>query len=606
MAEAAAYSGPDGTRFWMDGNAGFAHLALHTTPEAVFEQQPLRDPQTGTLWVADARVDNRDELIDLFKKRGEIQGEAVITDVDLLILAYRCWGEDFLPHIYGNYAFVMWDPTRQRILAGRDFLGLRPMFYMRYGQTVYFASVIRSILAVLPERPPLNELLIADYYRYNFDRWIAETIYLPIRRLPAACQITVDWQQEKIHQHWMIVNAPILRYQNDQEYYDQFLELFQTALKACARTADPLGIQLSGGIDSSSITCTLHKMWIEKQLGFHLPIVELCKMNHINDPSEDERLYHEAVVNACPQFSSSVISGENHWGLKEIGSEQGYHLDEPDIFVTRSLQAARLQQSRQAGCKVVLQGIGGDELCQTYCNDLDLLRDLPSSLWLEAVQSHYRMKGFLGILRLAGRSFLRKTGLQPLWAKLRDIPNPWLLPKWSQQLVASPPVFKLLIPVDFSSERQRIKQTLLFTDGFYLAMLEYNHHIAIETGVEVRYPFLDRCLIESAFRLPTEKLMDFKLILKPFLKTALSGILPEAIMQRTGKSVIGPTVNLGLRNKEGSKVEKLLIDARKDQSKYVDFPVYNKFWNDFIKGKEIPRRALFVPLMLQAWIDDNT
>src|SRR5512146_181889 len=102
MAEAAAYSGPDGTRYWISQNAGFAYLALHTTPEAKFEQQPLVDPQNGMLWVADARVDNREELIDLFRKSGDIQTEAVVTDVELLMLAYRHWGEDFLPHIYGN------------------------------------------------------------------------------------------------------------------------------------------------------------------------------------------------------------------------------------------------------------------------------------------------------------------------------------------------------------------------------------------------------------------------------------------------------------------------------------------------------------------------
>lgn len=605
MAKAAAYSGPDGSRFWIDGNAGFAHLALHTTPEAVFEQQPMRDPQTGLIWIADARVDNRDELIDFFKKHGDLQENKVITDIELLMLAYRYWGDDFLPHIYGNYAFVMWNPATQKALAGRDFLGLRPMFYMRHGQTFYFASVIRSILAVLPEKPALNELLIADYYRYNFDRWIAETIYLPIRRLPASCQVAVDAHDEKIHQHWMIVNGPILRYKSDQEYYDQFLELFQTALKACARTADPLGIHLSGGIDSSSMACALHKMWHENKLGSYLPAVKMIHMRHTNNPSEEESLYHDATVKACHLFSSVVMSGENFWGFQEMGNERGGHLDEPEIFIGRSIIVARLKQSREVGCKVVVQGIGGDELYQVRIDEIDLLDDLPASLWVGAIQKYYEFMGFFRTLKLGGRLLLQKSGLQPIWSRLRSTPPPWLKTIWIKQLVTTQPHFELSIPNAFSSMLQRRRQTIMFTSGFYLQLMENSHQEAIENHIELRYPFLDRYLIEFTFRLPSEKLLDLKFVIKPFLKKALSPILPEAILQRTNKCVIDPTIYRELRGKESLKLRNILRRIQKCQIRYIDLSVYNKYWDVFLAENILPSRALLTPLMMQSWIDDT-
>lgn len=605
MADAAAYSGPDGTRYCINENAGFAHLALHTTPEAKFEQQPLWDSQSGYLWVADARVDNREELIELLRKTGDIETGAVVTDVELFMWAYRHWGIECLSRIYGNYAFVMWDAKRQRILAGRDFLGLRPMFYMRHGQTAYFASTIRSILAVLPERPPLNELLIADYYRYNFGRWVAETIYLPIRRLPAACLITLDAHREDLRHHWMITNAPILRYKHDQEYYDQFLNLFQETLKACTRTSNPLAIQVSGGIDSSAITCTLHKMWAQGKLASDIPSIKLYKLNFVHDPSEEESCYHNALLQACPEFSSTVISGENYWGLKEIGNEVGYHLDEPEISITRCSQAAKFQRSRNDGCSVTIQGIGGDELFNICFDDIEFLQDLPISSWLMAMQSYYRRKGLFESLSLMGRPILDESGLRPFWRRRRKRVPTWLRAEWLQQLNATPVNFKLSVPDHFASRLQRVRQMQIFTSSFYLAMMEYNHHIAVENGTEVRYPFLDRRLIEYVFRLPTEKLLDFRLILKPFLKKTMTGILPEKIMRRTDKSNIGPTVYIGLRKKERIKVRKLLDGAQKHQAKYISFQLYEKNWNNFLEEKTDLRRSLFTPLTMQAWIQDN-
>ncbi|MBV6396445.1 MAG: Asparagine synthetase [glutamine-hydrolyzing] 1 [Anaerolineales bacterium] len=606
MAEAAAYNGLDGPRIWTEKNAGLAHLALHTTPEARFEQQPMRDPHTGAIWAADARVDNRAELIEFFRKTGDIMGDEIVTDIELLIYAYRHWGEDFLPHIYGNYAFVMWDPARQRVFAGRDFLGLRPLFYMRRGQTVYFASVLRSILAILPERPPLNELLIADYYRYNFERWVAETVYLPIRRLPAACQVVVDAQRADIKQHWMIVNGPILQYQNDQDYYDEFLERFESALKACARTADPLGIQLSGGVDSSSVVCVLHKLWVENRLqGGIPPSVHLLYMHYANERIEDEIEYYDTVSKACPQFVSTVLPGENYWGLQEAGRENNYRLDEPELQVMRSSATALARRLRQEGGRVALQGSGGDELFEIYYTDIKLLRDLPFAKWPKAFKFSRQFMGPAGNLRLAGRAILQVAGLLPAWRRLRGAFPRWVRQEWVRKAEANPPDFKLAIPDGFSNELQRIRQDGMFTGGQYLSGLQGVQYHAAEHGLEVRCPFLDRSLIEFTFRLPTERLMNYESVFKPFLKAALRGILPDAITKRTDHAVVDPTIHLGLRNKEAAKASRLLDRARAEQIDFLKFFEYNAHWKRYTEGVTRLQGALFAPLLFQAWMDDS-
>src|SRR5215212_5986209 len=130
MAKAAAHRGPDGIRYWTDDNAALAHLALNITPESLREQQPLVSCGNDLVLTADARIDNRGELIRALGAKGYLP-EAEPTDGELILAAYRCWGEECPARLVGDFAFAIWDARRKRLFAARDALGGMRAFYYR-------------------------------------------------------------------------------------------------------------------------------------------------------------------------------------------------------------------------------------------------------------------------------------------------------------------------------------------------------------------------------------------------------------------------------------------------------------------------------------------
>ena len=201
MAEASAYRGPDGINNWVENNVGFAHLALFTTPESTRETQPLANHRRGLILVADARVDNRTELISTLTIEGYIEVEDP-TDADLILAAYERWGEACPEHIIGEFAFMIWDARKRQLVCVRDPMGIRPLFFCRQGQTFYCASTMNSILAALRQRAALNEPFLIEYLCWQFDRWIYETPYQNIFQVPMSHCLIVGEAKEVLDRYW--------------------------------------------------------------------------------------------------------------------------------------------------------------------------------------------------------------------------------------------------------------------------------------------------------------------------------------------------------------------------------------------------------------------
>ena len=328
-------------------------------------------------------------------------------------------------------------------------------------------------------------------------------------------------------------------------------------------------------------------------------------MHHTNDPYEEESKYYHALEAACPQFPSTIISGEPYWGLQEIGNEQGAHLDEPEMNITRSISAARFKQSAKDGCRVVIQGIGGDEIFQIYHQDLDLLYNFPLLMWLKIIQNYIQKDGLALTLKMFTRSLKNAFMVKPIWSKLRgDFPD-WVKPEWKQKMVSSDHPYHIEIPAVFANLTQKRRQVAFFSNGMCLAGLEYGYHTSMENLSEMRYPFLDRHLTEFSYRIPSEKIMNAQFALKPFLKSALSQILPKEIFNRNTKAVMRSSIQNGLQFMEKAKVNQLHLQAKQQQAKYVNFAVYDKKIKRLLQENTPMKRSLIAPIMMQAWVDNH-
>src|SRR3954466_8960392 len=142
MRQTLAHRGPDRSAVWNEASVGLVHCMLWTTPESLLDRQPSVN-QRGTSWItADARIDNREELIATL---GIGRTDEAITDSSLIMAAYDKWGEACPDKLIGDFAFVIWDSKRQAIFSARDPMGVKCLYYFCSSQIFAFASEIKGL-----------------------------------------------------------------------------------------------------------------------------------------------------------------------------------------------------------------------------------------------------------------------------------------------------------------------------------------------------------------------------------------------------------------------------------------------------------------------------
>ena len=183
MVDILAHRGPDGAAVWCEGSAGLGHRMLHTTPESLHEELPLVSAYGDLALTADARIDNRGELLSALRID---RPHEEVCDSELIIEAYKKWGERCPERLLGDFAFAIWDGRNRRLFCARDHMGVKPFYYYRSYRLFAFASEIKALLC-LPDVPhKLNEVQIADYLLDNYYEDKAVTFYEGILRLPPA------------------------------------------------------------------------------------------------------------------------------------------------------------------------------------------------------------------------------------------------------------------------------------------------------------------------------------------------------------------------------------------------------------------------------------
>jgi len=161
MTDVIAHRGPDGAGQWIDGSVGLGHRMLHTTPESLYEKQPLIDETGNLCLVLDGRVDNREELRTALEAKGaKLRTD---TDAEMVLHAYECWGEESPKKIIGDFAFAIWDKRDRLLFCARDPLGMKPFHYYTDGRTFLCGSELRQLFEdVTVQREP-NEGMVGEY-----------------------------------------------------------------------------------------------------------------------------------------------------------------------------------------------------------------------------------------------------------------------------------------------------------------------------------------------------------------------------------------------------------------------------------------------------------
>jgi len=565
MVEFIDYRGPDGINYFVEDNVGLVNLAFNTTPESLLEKQPLIS--ADLILTADARVDNREPLIKVLKDKGYLKG-IKHTDADLILAAYECWEEDCPKHIIGDFSFAVWDKSKEKLFMARDSAGLRQLFYSFYDNTLFFASAMQPIAHALPKMPSLNIQLMQDFLRRSFNLWTCQTIFKGVSRLPPAHFISVENGSLKKRLYYVFGQQPKPDFSHDEEWIDAFQDLLDEILTNQLRSITPVGIWVSGGLDSSALACQTYHL---RKKDSDLPKIKLISSIFEDMPSANEKPFFDSVAEYCEGTSVKYVISDDKWAFCELGRDDEFPMDEPDIWELRGYTRGTMKATRDEGCSVYLTGLGSDDLIgQAFYHTPVALRDVKLKDWIQEI-SWFKKKGGLKLFDLLLRAYLfpivpndlafkvltffRKNKLHLL--NKNNKPSNVNICNLKENFMKPPGLD------NYGLKAYQMLRNPWFTSSFDMFGL-----MAFHNGLEIRQPYLDRRMIEFLIKIPSH-LRSFNGVTRVLLRESMRDKMPENVRMRSDKGLVTELYYNGF-NKEKKRIRNLLQNSELEKLGLVD------------------------------------
>ena len=573
MARAAAHRGPDGIHYWRDGPVGLVNLALNITPESLREQQPLVGSRGDLILTADARIDNRDELIRTLTTKRFLHDKSS-TDAEVILAAYQCWGEACPAQIVGDFAFVIWDTTRRRLFAAREPMGMRALYYRLEPHRILFATEIKQILTVpgVPARifePAVGAFLAAQA---GLPEW---TLYDGIVQLPPAHALTADESGYDVRRYWDIDPDYRIEYTDEDQYAEHFAEIFKEAVRCRLRSTKPLGIFLSGGMDSGSVAATAG--WLLRQGGMdaHPGFRAYCWAFE-GFPGSDERHISDGIVDHY-HLPVAYIPADTAWPLKDY-PKHGPDQDDAYLPYFRVLADRTLERAKADGVGSMFTGGLGDIMVGGAIFDyLDQLRQGHLRIVWDDLLAHG------GLRNRRRRSLVRNFMWEPLLDSLlppgeagwlgRALHRSQPYPEWVRSDFARRVDLEDIIrrsfpkaPVNGFARSKRYQMVFWPPVARSLVAWEIsNAHF----GLGDADPFSDRRLASFVLAVP-QRIINRAGEIKRVARRSMRGIMPEEVRRASGKIYPTPLLDVAIKERARDTVQDLITDPRAEAYGYLD------------------------------------
>lgn len=524
----------DGTFLERIGSIGMGVQPFHTHARSRLDGRPTAD-DFGNLVALDGRLDNYADLI----RRLSIE-ESNCSDSMIVLTAFLHWGAACFAHFIGDWAIALWSSSDRSLYLARDHAGTRTLYYEQQGGNVSWGTFFESFF-VGGKRRELDERFAARYLSSN--PLGTNTPYKGIQAVPAAHFIRLDQEGSTLQRHWTPVVDDAIRYHDDHQYDEQFLELFERSVRRRIGTADPVIAQLSGGMDSSSIVCMADQI---RQREGGLQVKTLSFFDE-TEPSWNETPYFTAVEAHRRQTGIHIpVSMSQRSLLPYLASEGGFLPVGGDSSMVAG-EKMLTDALPLEGCRALLSGVGGDELLGGCASALPELASYLTTLKLRSF--------FCSSVRW---SLPTRTPVFLLWqdvlvyCRALYLPRadgslpPWIRPRLKEHLLdAKDP---LIGGRRFERSPQTIARALTWQ-----SVLETlpNNSPPIVSRYEYRFPYLDRDFVEYLLRVPPEEMVQPGRR-RYMMRRALRGIVPSAILERPRKGFIlrGPLALLRDRQRE--------------------------------------------------------
>lgn len=538
MRDAITHRGPDDAGLFVDTNVGLGHRRLSIVDVAA-GHQPMTN-EDGKLHITyNGEIYNHADFREELEARGHVY--RTHCDTETILHLYEEKGAGVVEHLRGMFAFAIWDELKRELFIARDRLGVKPLYYVHTDDgSLYFASEIKSLLVARALAPELNISALPDYLA-NHSTSGEETLFRGVKRLLPGH--TLRWRdgEVRIEKYWDIRFSPENdgdeRRGLDEDYIAEWMELFRTSVRLRLMADVPLGMFLSGGIDSSAIAAVMSGLVHEPIKTFSVAFAER---------EANELVYARMVADAFrTDHHEIVVSPEEFFAALP---QLVWHEDEP-IAHPSSVALNFVSRLAARHVKVVLTGEGSDEMLAGYGRYRKTVYNLSlGSRYHNLVGDSLRRVVSRGIEGLPASSRVRHKLSRTFLCLPPDMRSIYfdnfavfshsmqqeLLTSQTKERIGVLDPYKEMSKYLQATDAGTLLDQLLYVDTktYLHELLMKQDQMSMAASIESRVPFLDHKLVEYTARLP-QSLKLRGLTTKYILRKGMKGLLPDQILSRS-------------------------------------------------------------------------
>ncbi|GAA4679754.1 N-acetylglutaminylglutamine amidotransferase [Frondihabitans cladoniiphilus] len=497
MTGCLVHRGPDGDGIWTRGPVGLGHRRLSIIDLTTAGSQPMVDAELGLTIVYNGMIYNYESLRDELRSKGHHFFST--SDTEVVLKSYAEWGTDFVDHFLGMFAIAIWEHRTGRLVLARDRLGIKPLYLDRTPERLRFASTLPALLAGGGTDTSIDREALATYMTFHSVVPAPRTILAGVKKLPPATVAVVEPDGRTTeHVYWTpsFTRDPDKADWSEKDWQEALLASLRTAVERRMVSDVPVGVLLSGGIDSSLVVALLAEAGQKDLATFSIGF------DSAGGESGDEFEYSSIVAkefgtdhHRIPIDSTKLLPGID--GAIAAMSEPMVSHDCVAFYL--------LAEEVSKTIKVVQSGQGADEVLGGY-DWYPPLADVPRDGAARAYASVFSDRSWHDLSRL----------LNPEWLAASDVPTGFI-----ESQFAAPGADTAV------DAALRLDTTVMLVDD----PVKRVDNMTMAWGLEARVPFLDHEFVELAGRIPPSlKLADGG---KGVLKRAARGVVPDAVIDRT-------------------------------------------------------------------------
>ncbi len=600
MTAAIAHRGPDAEGFFEGPGIALGHRRLEVI-DLEGGAQPMSN-QDESVWVTyNGEIYNHEALRPELEARGCVFRSR--CDTEILVHGYIEWGaSELLDRIDGMFAFAIWDARERRTVLARDRMGQKPLFYAVLPDgTLVFASEVKGVLAHPGVEPIVDEAGLAAYLTFE---------YLPdglsilegVRKLLPGTWLSFESGQQTQRRYWDI---PFIDAPRPEHAVERFTELFDRAVARRLMADVPLGVFLSGGLDSSSVAASV----VRQRSAGSVKTFSIGFREKSYDESSMARMVAEHLGT---EHHERIFTAE---AMRDVLPQVAAVLDEPfgdaSLLPTYLLSAFAREQ-----VTVALGGDGADELLLGYPT---FFADAPARLYSRLPQvARQAFRGLGRGLPVSTKNFSLDFKVNS-FLRAADAPLAWRHPLWLGSVIPGSeddplhPDLRAEYPADVVLDFARRLYETPQTDA-HLQRLSYQYcrsylaedilhkvdRASMAVSLEARSPFLDRELVEYIASLPPGMKLELPSNGKAILKRAMRDRIPSAVIDRPKKG-FGIPVAAWLKGPLDPLVDELLAESRLAAAGYLDAVRVRRLVDEHRSNERNHRKVLWTLLSFELW-----